>query len=407
LELGGFAGISSPQPSHRQNPHRHRKPDAIRRRLMLPKETQSLFPIKRKRAYLNNASIAPMSLPVIEAVDAFMADVRDNGRNNYPQWCRRADNEMKQRIAELIGADKTEIAYVKNTTEGLGIVANGLDWREGDNVIVADIEYPSNVYCWMNLKERGVELRWLKNRSGRVGVTDLAAAIDRRTRLVSLSAVQFSNGFRQDLASTGELCRSKGVLLNLDAIQWIGALHMDLSRYHIDFLSAGGHKWMLAPIGTGLFYCRHESLNSLRPPTVGYHSVDKHEDHMDYDLTFRPNAGRFEEALINFPGICGLDAAVKLMLAIDTRLIERHVRALTDYAREECERRGFEILSPGGEDERSGILSFRSPNVSAELLVQRLFDAKVDVAVRAGAIRISPTIYNDEEDIRALLEALR
>ena len=373
---------------------------------LLPQGTQALFPIKKKRAYLNNASISPMSLPVIAAVDAFMADVRDNGRNNYPDWCRRADGEIKRRIGRLIGAEQSEIAFVKNTTEGLVTVANGLDWREGDNVVIADIEYPSNVYCWMNLKRRGVETRWVKNRAGRIGVDDLANAIDRRTRLISLSAVQFSNGFRQDLALTSELCRKRGVLLNLDAIQWIGALHMDLGAYHVDFLAAGGHKWLLAPVGTGIFYCRRDSLECLQPPNVGYHSVDKGEDHMDYDLTFRPNAGRFEEALVNFPGIWGLDAAVKLHLSVGSKATERHIRKLTDFAAAELERRGCEITSPRGETEWSGILSFRDCRRPAEAIVQRLFDARVDAAVRAGAIRISPSLYNDEDDIRALLEAL-
>src|SRR4029077_16626847 len=136
--------------------------------------------------------------------------------------------DIKQRIGQMIGGERNEIAFIKNTTEGLGIVAHGLDWRDGDNVLVADIEYPSNVYCWMNLRRRGVELRWVKNRAGRISVEDLVALVDSRTRVISLSAVQFSNGFRQDLARTGEMCRRAGVLLNLDAIQWIGALHMDL-----------------------------------------------------------------------------------------------------------------------------------------------------------------------------------
>lgn len=373
---------------------------------MTPAQTQALFPIKGKRAYLNNASIGPMSLPVIEAVDAFMADVRDNGRNNYPSWCKRADTEIKDRIGRLIGASRDEIAFIKNTTEGLVTVANGVDWRDGDNVILVDIEYPSNVYCWMNLQRRGVSVRWVKTRQGRVMVDDLAAAIDRRTRVISLSAVQFSNGFRQDLAATGELCRRHGVLLNLDGIQWIGALDMDLSRYHVDFLSAGGHKWLLAPIGTGIFYCGKSSLDKLLPPNVGYHSVDKHEDHMDYDLTFRPNAGRFEEALVNFPGIWGLDAAVRLLLAVGTKTVERHIRGVTDFALEELKRRDYKIHTPTADAERSGILCFSKPGMEADAVAPRLAAAKVDVAVRAGALRISPTIFNDTDDIRALLDAL-
>jgi len=364
------------------------------------------FPIKKRRCYLNNASIGPLSLPVIAAVEAFLADVRDNGRNNYPNWCKYADNEVKERVARLIGAQKSEIAFVKNTTEGLVTVANGLRWRAGDNVIIPDIEYPSNVYCWMKLAARGVELRWVRNKSGRIPVDDIAALIDSRTRLVSLSAVQFSNGFRQDLAQTGELCRSRGVLFNLDAIQWLGAVHMDLSEYQVDFLSAGGHKWLLAPIGTGIFYCRAAALDLIDPPNVGYHSVGKHEDHMDYELVYRSDAGRFEEALVNFPGIWGLDAAVRILLALGTREIEKRIRALTDLAVDGLRKRGYEIVSPLGDGERSGIISFRHAGVPPDIIAARLAEASVDLAVRGGALRISPSFYNDEDEIARFLEAV-
>src|SRR5262249_20590562 len=173
------------------------------------------FPIRRKRAYLNNASIGPMSEPVLAAVDAFLRDVRDNGRNNYPTWCRYAEQQIKDRVARLIGAKAGEIAFVKNTTQGLVTVANGLEWRAGDNVVLPSIEYPSNVYCWMRLAKKGVSIRWVEPQDGRIPVAAISDAIDSRTRLVSLSAVQFSNGFRHDLAMTSELCRERGVLLNL------------------------------------------------------------------------------------------------------------------------------------------------------------------------------------------------
>src|SRR5262249_5640904 len=161
---------------------------------------------------------------------------------------RYADEHIKARLGSLIGAGPDEIAFIKNTTEGLVTVANGLDWRAGDNVVLPDIEYPSNVYCWMRLAQPGVAIQVGAHPHGRVTVDTIAEAIDSRTRLVSVSAVQFSNGFRQDLASTSALCQERKVLLNLDAIQWIGALHMDLRRYHVDFMSVGGHKWLLAPI---------------------------------------------------------------------------------------------------------------------------------------------------------------
>jgi cysteine desulfurase / selenocysteine lyase len=366
----------------------------------------SEFPIKQNRCYLNNASIGALSTAVIAAVDRFMADVRDNGRNEYPNWCRYADTAIKDRLARLIGAKRSEIAFIKNTTEGLVTVANGYRWREGDNVVIADIEYPSNVYCWMKLAQRGVELRWVKNRQGRILVDDIRALMDDRTRIVSLSAVQFSNGYRQDLESTAALCKERGALLNLDGIQWVGALEIDVERLGIDFLSVGGHKWMLAPIGTGFFYCRQSALEELDPPNVGYHSVGKHEDHMDYELVYRPDAGRFEEALVNFPGIWGLDAAVRIQLALGPAQIERHILELTGIAAEGLRSQGYEIVSPWGERERSGILSFRHPSLGAELIAEQLRAAKVDLAVRGGALRISPSYYNDALEISRFLASL-
>src|SRR5262249_49266155 len=365
------------------------------------------FPIKRKRAYLNNASIGPMSEPVLAAVNAFLDDVRDNGRNNYPAWCRYAEEQIKARVARLIGARASEIAFVKNTTEGLVTVANGLDWREGDNVVLPRFEYPSNVYCWMRLASLGVSIRWVEPHEGRVPVGAIAEAVDARTRLVSLSAVQFSNGFRHDLAATSELCRRRGVLLNLDAIQWAGALALNLAEIAVDFLAFGGHKWMLAPIGTGIFYCNANALDRLTPPQVGYHSVEKSEAHLDYDLTaLRPGAARFEAALENFPGIWGLAAAGKIPPGLGPRRVQEHILDLTAYAAEGLRSHGWQIASPWRADERSGLLSFFSPAANAEQVEGRLRGAAVDVAVRDGRLRISPSYFNDRQDIDRLLDAL-
>jgi cysteine desulfurase / selenocysteine lyase len=364
------------------------------------------FPIKEKMVYLNNASIGALSNSVIAAVNGFLEDVRDNGRIHYPEWCEYAEKSVKERIAKLIGANRSEIAFVKNTTEGLLIVANGLDWKPGDNVIIADIEYPSNVYCWMNLERRGVSIKWVKSKNGRILVDDIGALIDERTRLVSVSAVQFSNGYRINIKKLGDLCKGKGVLLNLDAIQYVGALEMNVSDCHVDFLSAGGHKWLLAPIGTGFFYCRAESMHHIHPQNVGYHSVDKHEAHMDYDLTFRPDAARFEEALVNFPGIWGLDATVKRFLELGTENVEGHIHTLVSQAIDGLMSKGYEILSPLGRRERSGILLFRHPVMDTDDVFAKLSEENIHISIRAGSLRISPTIYNDKREIDMLITAL-
>lgn len=367
---------------------------------------QEAFPIRARRVYLNNAAIAPASTPVIAAMNRFLADVRDHGDGHYLDWCRHADDVIKQKIAALIGAERSEIAFVKNTTEGVLLVANGLDWAPGDNVLVPDIEYPSNVYCWLNLRRRGVEIKWIPNRDGRILVEDIAALIDPRTRLVTLSAVQFSNGFRQDLMRTAELCRSRRVLLNLDAIQHVGALRLDVGTCPIDFLSVGGHKWLLGPIGTGFFYCRQAMLERLRPHNVGYHSVAKDADHLDYALVFRQDAGRFEEALVNFPGIWGLEAAIDLIHDVGTARIEQHLLELTAQLIDGVLARGYAVLSSPREGERSGVVTFRHPTRGSEEIHQRLQAARIDVALCLGALRASPGVYNDRADVQALLDAL-
>ncbi len=377
---------------------------------MTPRTTfetvQAEFPIKKKWAYLNNASIGPCSTRVNDAVSQFLAEVQSHGRLLYPEWCREADGVTKSRIAKLIGAMPNELAFVPNTTQGLSLVANGLDWRDGDNVIIADIEYPSNVYPWLNLRPRGVNVRWVEARQGRIAPKDVEQAIDARTRLVSLSSVQFSNGFRLDLSALSEICKRRRVRLNLDAIQHVGALHLDVSRYQIDYLSAGGHKWLLGPIGSGIFYCRRDALETLSPPIVGYHSVDKPLDHTDYELTLRPDAGRFEEALVGFPAIRGLDASVQMLLELSMPAIERHVLDLTSLAIEGLRGQGYEILSPATTAERSGIVSFRHPSVSAASVDARLTAGGVQVAVRRGALRLSPSFYNDTSEIERFLDVL-
>jgi selenocysteine lyase/cysteine desulfurase len=364
------------------------------------------FPIKKRYCYLNTASLGASSVPVITAVNRFLCDVRDNGDDQKPNYWRHGDTAIKGHIARLIGAHASEIAFVKNTTEGLVAVANGFRWKSGDNLIISDIEFPSNVYCWMKLLERGVEVRRVKSVGGRILIDDLRSLIDYRTRLVSLSAVQFSNGYRQDLESTAQLCDERAILLNLDAIQWVGALEIDVERLGIHFLSAGGHKWLLGPIGTGFFYCRRSALDLLDPPSIGYHSVIKRGGDLDYDLTLRIDASRFEEAMVNFPGLWGLDAAIRMQLELGPANIERHILSLCARAAEGLSSKGYEIASPYEPAERSGILSFRHPRRAPADIAARLKAAKVVVPVRAGSLRVSPSYYNDADEIDRLLEAL-
>lgn len=372
-------------------------------------EARAGFPIVRRRHYLNACSLAPLSNSVVGAVHSQLGDLQLNGRNNSPLRVGYAESNIRPTIATLINAKPSEIAFVKNTTEGLNIVANGLDWREGDNIVVANIEYPSNVYCWLNLKRRGVDIRFVdaKARQGRVLVDDIRSLMDDRTRLVSASTVQFSTGFRHDMEATGQLCRERGVLLNYDAIQSAGVLDIDTSKYHFDFMSAGGHKWMAAPMGTGFFYCRESALDRLHPHAIGPGSIANEETDINYDISrLQPDCRRFEEALPNYPGFYGLHAAILTLLSLSTKRTEAHALALTQQAIEGLRSLGYEIVSPLEAEARSGILCFRHPHMASERVNERLLGASVDVTLRQGNVRIAPHFYNDSSDIEALLAAL-
>lgn len=372
-------------------------------------EARGDFPIVYRRAYLNACSLAPLSNRVVGAVHAQLGDLQLNGRNNSPHRIRFAEEHVRPTLARLINAKPDEIAFVKNTTEGLNIVANGIDWKAGDNVVVANIEYPSNVYCWLNLKRLGVEVRWVdaKAAGGRVSVDDIASKMDSRTRLVSVSCVQFSTGFRHDMEATGALCHERRVLLNYDAIQAAGVLHIDAEKAHFDFMSAGGHKWLGGPMGTGFFYCRASALDALHPHGIGPGSMTNEETDIEYNIELmQPNARRFEEALPNYPGLWGLHASVNTILALGTKVTEAHSVALVTKAIDGLRSKGYVIQSPGEEKYRSGILCFRHPSVSSDTLNEGLVEAGVDVTVRQGNLRIAPHFYNNDNDIDQLLDAL-
>ena len=253
------------------------------------------FPVADRYIYLDHAGVAPLSLKVRAAVENFLKEATENSAFSYPHWTRQI-SDCRHACADLVNAHTEEIAFVKSTSHGLSIVANGLDWREGDNLLVYEKEFPSNMYPWLSLQKKGVQVNTVPSCEGRILFEDVEKRIDSRTKLLAISSVQFSNGYRVDLQRIGDLCKQNNVLFCLDAIQSLGLLPMDVKKYHIDFLSADAHKWLLGPEGIGLFFCRREHVEKISPPLVGWKSVqnDFDFDHMDFRL--KKNALRFEEA---------------------------------------------------------------------------------------------------------------
>src|SRR5258708_994589 len=231
------------------------------------KSLRAEMAVTRRWAYFDHAAVAPVPTSDQQVMTEWAADIAGNGEIHEPNWLRRVE-DVRQDFGRLLNADPLDIAFIKNTSEGIGFVAEGYPWRHGDNLITAAEEYPSNVYPWMNLAGRGVEVRFVPSRGARISVDDLRERIDGRTRLVSLSFVEFSSGFRNDLDAIGNLCRERGVHFFVDAIQGLGVLPLDVQRTPIDFLSADGHKWLLGPQGAGIFYVRRQFVDFLHATSV-------------------------------------------------------------------------------------------------------------------------------------------
>ena len=218
-------------------------------------------------------------------------DLAEHGEVHEPQWDKRVE-EVRTLTGRLLQADPLDIAFIKNTSEGIGIVAEGFPWKAGDNVVTAAEEYPANIYPWMNLANRGVEVRQVPSRDRRIPIDEIRSALSDRTRIVSLSAVEFASGFRNDLDAIGSLCRERGVYFFVDAIQALGALPVNVATTPIDFLAADGHKWLLGPQGAGILYVRRELVEQLHAVGVGWNSVVGARDFSKFDFRLKPHAGR-------------------------------------------------------------------------------------------------------------------
>lgn len=364
-----------------------------------------MFPVTQRYAYLNHASASPLNRRTADAIHQWIADWEADG--TQAAFSEDVLSEYRVRAARLIGARPDEIAFTRNTSDGLLFVALGLPWQPGDVLVTAESEFTANVYPWQNLLDRGVEIRRVPARDGRIHVDDVAAIMDERTRLLTLSFVEFFTGFRNHLAELGQLCRDRDVRFCVDAIQGAGALPIDVCDMGIDFLSAGGAKWLLGPIGAGFFFCRRELLDELDPKTYGWLSTVDPHDHFAYDLPLSGTASRFEAGSLPWPSLVGLMESIQLLQEVGVANIEDHVLSLTDGLIASLVDRGYELITPiGSRAERSGIVTFRHPERNPSELHERLVNESVVVSRRGNAIRVSPHLYNTWDDVERLLDAL-
>jgi cysteine desulfurase/selenocysteine lyase len=366
---------------------------------------RSEFPAAKRYIYFNHAAVSPLSNRVLSAMNAVANGFLERGILCEEEVFARVE-AVRGAAARLVGARSDEIAFIKNTTQGVLLAANGIRWKRGDNVVMPAIEFPANVYPWLALEKRGVRVILVRPRDGRVTAEMLADACTGRTRCVTVSFVQFSNGYRVDVAALGRFCRDRGIYLHVDGIQSLGMLRCDVRAMKIDFLSTGGHKWLLGPAGTGFFFCRRSLLDELDIWNPGWLGVKNPWSFFDHDPTPRPGSRRYEEGTLNLYGIAGLGASIERFLEIGMNRVERRILSLTDKLETGLRSRGYRIRSPRGEAERSGILCFSRPGTGSEELQRRLSAARVLASLRMGAIRLAPHFYNTAEEAGRVLDLL-
>jgi cysteine desulfurase/selenocysteine lyase len=363
------------------------------------------FPVTSNWAYFDHAAVAPLPRRAGDALRAWTWEQEQNGVVNWPAWEAKLE-ALRDRLAGLIHAHRDEIAFVNSTTHGIGLVAEGFPWRDGDSVVIPAEEYPSNIYPWMNLADRGVSVRLVPGRDGRIWPEDLAQAMDGSTRVLAISYVEFASGFRNDLDRLGELCRQRGVALFVDAIQGLGPLRIDVQRTPIDFLAADGHKWLLGSEGAGLLYVRRDWIDRLRPLGVGWHSVVGSYNSPEIDFRLKPSAQRWEGGSFNMPGLQTLAASVSLLLELGPDAVSQRILDRAQAVRELAARAGWRVTGSKRPEDHSGIVALEHDEVPSHDAALALKHLGIAVCARRGKLRVSPHVYNHDGDLERLREGL-
>lgn len=361
------------------------------------REYRQLFPVTEKFIYLDHAGVSPVSLRSVNKVNEFLSEASQFGISKHDYFMEGVENARSD-VSKLINSNPNEIAFVRNTSHGLSLVARGIKWDEGDNIIIFENEFPANVYIWMDLEDIGVEVRKIPIKNNSIDYSQLEKSIDDKTRLLSISSVQYYSGFKADLDIIGNICRGNNVYFCVDAIQSLGVVPMDVKALNIDFLAADGHKWLLSPEGTGFLYCREDICEELKPVLLGWKSVINESDYENIDLSLKTDALRFEEGSFNVMGIFALGAGIELLLEIGINNIYKRVQCMGELIMDKAKSRKFEINTPSNKEDRGGIVSF-SGQFDPILLKDKLYKHNILVNVRHQAIRVAPHFYNTEGEL--------
>ncbi len=371
---------------------------------------RSQMPISTKWAYFDHAAVAPLPEPSSVAITAFANEAAVDGDTRWPDWAADVE-QLRSDFSTFLGCDSTEIALVPNTSFGINVVAEGIDWHPGDNVVIPAGEFPANRFPWLNQERHGVEVRIIgKDDSHEINLDELLNAIDSRTRLVSASWVGYATGHRLDIDRLAHEVHRRGALFFLDAIQGLGIFPIDLRQTPIDFLAADGHKWLLGPEGAGVLMIRKEHLPKLACVPVGWNSVRSalHFSHASFDI--RPSASRYEIGSQSMLGMRALRQSLGLFLKVRAyhgdEAIANRVLDLGECLIDGLRARGVDTICHPQRKHRSGIISFAIPGVEPSVFRQLALERSVVVSCRSFGVRASVHAYNDQSDVQRLLDAV-
>lgn len=366
------------------------------------------MPVHRRWAYFDHAAVSPLPQQTRAAIQTWLDEAAEEGDTAWPRWARQVE-QVREEAANLLGADQEEIALVRNTTEGINLVAEGFPWNQGDNVVFAAGDFPSNRFPWMNLQSRGVEPRPVPSQGGFVSPADVAAACDQRTRIVAASWVDYLSGRRNDIAALAQIAHARGGYLFLDAIQGLGILPLQLHGSGVDFAASDGHKWLLGPEGAGLAYVRRDLISMLRPLGLGWNSSARSGEFNEPGMQLKETAARYEGGTFPVATFVGFSASLKLLRELGgPPAIEPHLKDVVAAARERLRHAGAELIGiPANGASESGIILFDLPGETAGQVRQRCLANQVVVSARGGHVRLSPHAYCDEDDLARLAAALK
>jgi len=370
-------------------------------------ELRALFPITQRAIYLNHAAVSPLPFPTTAAIQSHLKDVQDNGSLNYQNWIV-VKNQARALLANLLGARPDQIAFMRNTSDSLSTVANGLKWQRGDNIVTFKREFPANIYPWLRLQaEFGVEVRMCAEREGRVDFDELANMVNSSTRVIAISHVQYASGFRSNLERLGRLAREHDALLVVDVIQSLGVIPLNVEAELIDVAAGASHKWLLAPEGVGYLYLSDRARERVVPTLVGWVSVAEPEDYENFDQEWNHGTLAWETGTGATALIHGLEASLKLLGSIGTSAIASYLEQLTNHLCERLMAREYHVVSSREHDQKSQIVCIHPrSDTSAMRLYGLLKSQNIITAPRIDRLRIAPHFYNTIDEINTLVDSL-